>query len=90
MKNDLTTGTWQDDIWCPIIIILLCTSDVSAILYGNDTALLHIDLKKDECINDVHVDIQESVNSWGNFLAEHMFLIHHLFQLVWLGIEIYG
>ncbi len=28
MKNDLTTGTWQDDIWCPINIILFCTSDV--------------------------------------------------------------
>ncbi len=28
MKNDLTTGTWQDNIWCPIIIILLCTSIV--------------------------------------------------------------
>ncbi len=27
MKNDLTTGTWQDNIWCPIIIILFCTSD---------------------------------------------------------------
>jgi hypothetical protein len=27
MKNGVTTGTWQDDIWCPIIIILLCTSD---------------------------------------------------------------
>ncbi len=27
MKNDLTTGTWQVDIWCPINIILLCTSD---------------------------------------------------------------
>ncbi len=27
MKNDLTTGTWQDNIWCPINIILLCTSD---------------------------------------------------------------
>ncbi len=27
MKNDLTTGTWRDDIWCLIIIILLCTSD---------------------------------------------------------------
>ncbi len=26
MKNALTTGTWQDDIWCPIIIILFCTS----------------------------------------------------------------
>ncbi len=28
MKNDLTTGTWQDNIWCPINIILFCTSDV--------------------------------------------------------------
>ncbi len=27
MKNDLTARTWQDDIWCPIIIILFCTSD---------------------------------------------------------------
>jgi hypothetical protein len=27
MINDLTTRTWQDDIWCPIIIILFCTSD---------------------------------------------------------------
>jgi hypothetical protein len=27
MKSDLTTRTWQDDIWCPINIILLCTSD---------------------------------------------------------------
>ncbi len=27
MKNDLSTGTWQDDIWCSIIIILFCTSD---------------------------------------------------------------
>jgi hypothetical protein len=29
MKNDLTTGTWQDNIWCPINIILLCTSDAN-------------------------------------------------------------
>ncbi len=29
MKNDLTTGTWQDDIWCPVIIISFCTSDVA-------------------------------------------------------------
>ncbi len=26
MKSDLTTRTWQDNIWCPIIIILFCTS----------------------------------------------------------------
>ncbi len=30
IKNDLTTGTWQDDIWCTIIIILFCTSDTIA------------------------------------------------------------
>ncbi len=29
MKKDLTTGTWQDNIWCPSNIILLCTSDAS-------------------------------------------------------------
>ncbi len=29
IKNDLTTGTWQDDIWWPTNIILLCTSDAS-------------------------------------------------------------
>ncbi len=27
IKNDPTTGTWQDNIWCPINIILLGTSD---------------------------------------------------------------
>ncbi len=27
MKNDLTAGTWKEDIWCPINIILFCTSD---------------------------------------------------------------
>ncbi len=31
MKNDLTTRTWQDNIWCPINIILFCTSDVTYI-----------------------------------------------------------
>jgi hypothetical protein len=29
MKNDLTTGAWQNNIWRPINIILSCTSDVS-------------------------------------------------------------
>ncbi len=27
MKVDLTNGTWQDNIWCPIIMIPFCTSD---------------------------------------------------------------
>ena len=31
MKQDLTTGTWQDDTGCPISIILVSTSDVDGV-----------------------------------------------------------
>ncbi len=39
MKSDLTTRTWQDDIWCPIIIISFCTSnDIGRLdIYDNST-----------------------------------------------------
>ncbi len=39
-----------------------------AILYINNTDLLHIDLTKNENVNEVHRAIQDSVNSWGNLL----------------------
>ncbi len=32
----------------------------------DDTDLLHIDLTKDKRIEDVHIAIQESINSWGS------------------------
>ncbi len=41
---------------------------LSAILYIDDTNLLHINLTKNESINEIHRAIQESVNSWGNLL----------------------
>ncbi len=41
---------------------------LSAILYIDDTELIHIDLSKDKTVNKVHRAIQESVNSWGNLL----------------------
>jgi hypothetical protein len=41
---------------------------LSAILYINDTDILHIDLTKDESTDEVHTAIQSSVNSWGNLL----------------------
>jgi hypothetical protein len=44
------------------------THHLSAILYVNDTDLLHIDLTKDETVDKVHAAIQDSVNSWGNLL----------------------
>ncbi len=51
--------------YCPITNL---KRHLSAILYIDDTDLLHIDLSKDETVNKVHRAIQESVNSWGNLL----------------------
>jgi hypothetical protein len=39
-----------------------------AILYVNNTDLLHINFNKDETVNDAHIAIQNSVKSWGNLL----------------------
>ena len=41
MKQDLTTGTWQDDTGCPISIILVSTFDGSSCAVGaeNETAI---------------------------------------------------
>ena len=41
---------------------------LSAIMYANDTDLLHIDLSKNETVDEVHNEIQASVKSWGNLL----------------------
>jgi hypothetical protein len=41
---------------------------LSAIFYVDDTDLLHINLTKEEWVEEVHIAIQESVNSWGNLL----------------------
>ena len=41
---------------------------LSTILYVDDTDILHIDLTKDERVDEVHKQIQASVNSWRNLL----------------------
>ncbi len=50
---------------CPITHL---QHHLSAILYVDNTDLLHIDLTKNETVNEVHRAIQESVFSWGNLL----------------------
>ncbi len=50
---------------CPVTKL---EKHLSAILYVDDTDILHIDLTKNERVDEVHVHIQESVNSWGNLL----------------------
>jgi hypothetical protein len=50
---------------CPITQL---KHHLSAILYVDNTDLLHIDLSKDETVDEVHRAIQDSVYSWGNLL----------------------
>ena len=50
---------------CPITHL---KHHLSAILYVDDTNLLHIDLSKNETVDEVHNEIQASVKSWGNLL----------------------
>ena len=50
---------------CPITKLLY---HLSAILYVDDTDILHINLTQDESVDEVHTAIQSSVNSWGNLL----------------------
>jgi hypothetical protein len=52
---------------CPITH---CSANISAILYIDDTDLLHINFNKDETAEDAHAAIQSSVNSWGNLLMQ--------------------
>ena len=50
---------------CPITKLL---HHLSAILYVDDTDILHINLTQDESVNEVHNAIQSNVNSLGNLL----------------------
>jgi hypothetical protein len=50
---------------CPITQL---QHHLSAILYINDTDLLHINLTKNESVDEVHRATQESVTNWGNLL----------------------
>jgi hypothetical protein len=50
---------------CPITNL---KQHLSAILYVDNTDILHIDLTKDKSTNKVHTAIQGSVNSWGILL----------------------
>jgi hypothetical protein len=50
MKNDLTTRTWQDNIRCPINIILFCTSDVLQDQFPNGSCI-HVILAFDRLVS---------------------------------------
>jgi hypothetical protein len=52
-------------IYCPITNL---QHHLLAVLYVNNTDLLHIDLTKDKSVYEVHDAIQNSIKSWGNLL----------------------
>jgi hypothetical protein len=52
---------------------LLCLNSklkqhLSATLYVKDTDLLHINLMKDDRMDNIHTATHESINRWGNLL----------------------
>jgi hypothetical protein len=44
------------------------TADLAAILYVDDTDILHLDMSKEETVGEAHAALQESVLSWGQLL----------------------
>ena len=50
---------------CPISIK---SSKLSAIIFVDDTDLIHINLAAEEDVDDVHYAMQESINNWGELL----------------------
>jgi hypothetical protein len=41
---------------------------LSAILYVDDTDLLHLNMEQDESVWEVHWSLQQSINNWGKLL----------------------
>lgn len=41
---------------------------IAAIIYGDDTDLIHINLETMECMEDAHDALQSAISSWGNLL----------------------
>ncbi len=79
---------------CPISKL---ASHLSAIIYVDDTDLLHINLKDDESVEMVHQAIQASVLNWGNLLnarqcspTSKMLLLNHLIQVGQGRVELQG
>ncbi len=70
MKNDLTTITRQDDIWCPINIILLCTSDVTIESHANLQEIYTVLCKS---VYDIHVKLATNDTIFG--IDENQFVI---------------
>ena len=50
---------------CPV---LLAKGELSAILFVDDTDVIHFNMEKNETALEAHANLQESVESWGNLL----------------------
>ncbi len=83
MKNDLTTRTWQDDIWCPIIILLLCTSDVLCLFLFCIFLLYHTDpqvkVQIRILLKDKYVKLCQNANTGNHTLISWTMLIGFLY-----------
>ncbi len=55
---------------CTVCPVLKLKGHVAAVLYVNDTGVIHLDLGKEETVEEAHARLQESVLNWGNLLIE--------------------
>jgi hypothetical protein len=72
-----------------IALMSLVQCSLSAILYVNDTDLLHINMDADETIVAVHTAIQRAIENWGRLLIatdgtlEPEKCVYHLIDFAW-------
>ena len=50
---------------CPILNL---AGSLAAILFVNDTDILHINLNTDQSVEEAHMVLQESIYNWGQLL----------------------
>ena len=50
---------------CPISDL---TGNLAAILFVDDTDIVHMDLRSDESVAEAHASLQDSINNWGQLL----------------------
>ena len=71
---------------CPITKM---TEHLAAILFVDDTDLIHMDMSRDETATQAHRAMQDSIDNWGklliasggSFKPEKMFFTPDLFQV---------
>ena len=65
------------------------TGHLAAILYVDDTDIVHLDMRADQAVEEAHVSLRDSVHNWGQLLVatggafKPVKCFYHLISFVW-------